>query len=124
MRNIEIYTSQGCGYCSAARSMLRNMGLDFKEFDLTRDGSGRQKLIERTGRRTVPQIFVDGESIGGYEGTGHDESLGRTSLSGIGGRTISLSFRRFDRLTCRPPIFFLKSNNEQYCLAGVVPEIR
>ena len=67
MRNIEIYTSQGCGYCSAAKSMLRNMGLDFKEFDLTRDGLARQKLIERTGRRTVPQIFVDGESIGGYE---------------------------------------------------------
>ena len=67
MRNIEIYTSQGCGYCSAAKSMLRNMGLNFREFDLTRDGSGRQKLIELTGRRTVPQIFVDGESIGGYK---------------------------------------------------------
>jgi GrxC family glutaredoxin len=67
MRTIEIYTSQGCGYCSAARSMLRNMGLEFKEFDLTLDGVARQKLIERTGQRTVPQIFVDGESIGGYE---------------------------------------------------------
>ncbi len=67
MRNIEIYTSQGCAYCSAAKSMLGNMGLDFTEFDLTHDGPAKQKLIERTGRRTVPQIFVDGESIGGYE---------------------------------------------------------
>jgi GrxC family glutaredoxin len=67
MRNIEIYTSQGCGYCSATKSMLKNMGLDFEEFDLTRDGAARHKLIERTGRRTVPQIFVDGESIGGYQ---------------------------------------------------------
>ena len=43
------------------------MGLDFSEFDLTGDEPGIQELIQRTGRRTVPQIFIDGESIGGYE---------------------------------------------------------
>jgi GrxC family glutaredoxin len=67
MRKIEIYTRLGCGYCSAAKSMLTGMGLDFSEFDLTGDAPGIQELIQRTGRRTVPQIFVNGESIGGYE---------------------------------------------------------
>ena len=67
MRKIEIYTRLGCGYCSAAKSMLTGMDLDFSEFDLTGDKPGIQELIQRTGRRTVPQIFVNGESIGGYE---------------------------------------------------------
>jgi len=67
MRKIEIYTRLGCGYCSAAKSMLTGMGIAFSEFDLTGDERGIQELIQRTGRRTVPQIFIDGESIGGYE---------------------------------------------------------
>lgn len=67
MRKIEIYTRLGCGYCSAAKSMLTGMGLEFSEFDLTSDEPAIQELIQRTGRRTVPQIFIDGESIGGYE---------------------------------------------------------
>ncbi|MGI9264449.1 MAG: glutaredoxin domain-containing protein [Gammaproteobacteria bacterium] len=67
MRTIEIYTRLGCGYCSAAKSMLTGLGLDFSEFDLTGNEPGIEALIQRTGRRTVPQIFIDGESIGGYE---------------------------------------------------------
>ena len=67
MRKIEIFTRLGCGYCSAAKSMLTAMNLDFSEFDLTGDEPGIENLIRRTGRRTVPQIFINGESIGGYE---------------------------------------------------------
>ncbi len=67
MRKIEIYTRQGCGYCSAARSLLNKLGVEFVEFDLTGRDEAVAQLMERTGMRTVPQVFIDDELIGGYE---------------------------------------------------------
>lgn len=67
MRKVEIYTRQGCGYCSAARSLLNNLGVEFVELDLTGRDEAIAELMKRTGMRTVPQIFIDDELIGGYE---------------------------------------------------------
>ena len=62
---VKIYTTTYCGYCSVAKTYLRRKGVAFQEIDCTNDPSTRRWLVEATGMRTVPQIFVDDRSIGG-----------------------------------------------------------
>lgn len=64
--HIEIYTSRTCGYCYAAKSLLNERGLAYTEIDVTFDDEKRREMMDRSKQRTVPQIFVDGKSIGGY----------------------------------------------------------
>jgi len=64
---IEIYTTQVCGYCVLAKNLLDQKGLVYEEIDVTEDATRRSWLVETTGLRTVPQIFIDGEAIGGYD---------------------------------------------------------
>lgn len=67
MSQIEVYTKDYCPFCTRAKDLLRAKGLAFEETDITRD-EGLQLLVqERSGRRTVPQIFIDGQSIGGFD---------------------------------------------------------
>lgn len=68
MTPILLYTTQFCGYCRAARRLLRDKGLEFEEIDVAFDAEKRAEMIERTGGlRTVPQIFIHGRHVGGYE---------------------------------------------------------
>ncbi len=65
---VEIYTTSYCPYCMRAKSLLRSKGVEFTEIDVTDDDAMRQKMVERSGgRRTVPEIFVNGKIIGGYD---------------------------------------------------------
>lgn len=64
--SIEIYSSRSCGYCHAARALLDTRGYDYVDIDITFDEKRREEMIERSGRRSVPQIFVDSKPIGGY----------------------------------------------------------
>lgn len=65
--NVTIYTRRWCGYCSAAERLLRNKGVAFENIDCTGDREKREWLVEVTGRTTVPQVFIDGRAIGGYD---------------------------------------------------------
>ncbi len=67
MPEIVIFTTQGCAYCIAAKRLLAEKGRPFKETDLTGKDGERAALERRTGHLTVPQIFIDGKFIGGYE---------------------------------------------------------
>ena len=66
---IEIYTRPGCGYCSAAKSLLtRRKRSIFAEYDAGKDPNVRQAMYDRAGAgSTFPQIFIDGEHIGGCD---------------------------------------------------------
>ena len=64
--SVRIYTRRGCGYCDAALDLLRAKGIAFDEVDATGDQTVRRWLADVTGQATVPQIFIDGRSIGGY----------------------------------------------------------
>jgi glutaredoxin 3 len=64
---VRIYTTTYCGYCDAAKSLLEKKGVAFEEIDCTSDPATRRWLVERTGRRTVPQIFIRDQAIGGYD---------------------------------------------------------
>ena len=67
MSRVEIYTKDYCPYSKRAKQLLSGKGIEFEEFDVTHDVAGQQEMIERSGRRTVPQIFIDGVHIGGSD---------------------------------------------------------
>ena len=64
---VKIYTRQWCGYCTAAERLLKDKGVAFENIDCTGDSEKRQWLVQATGRTTVPQIFIDGQPIGGFD---------------------------------------------------------
>ena len=67
MADIEIFTGPGCGYCDAAKALLRSHRMAFTERDVS-DPAVQAEFRERLPRiRSIPQIFIDGEHIGGYE---------------------------------------------------------
>jgi glutaredoxin 3 len=66
MARILMYSTTWCGYCVRAKALLEKRGLDYEEVVMDDDPAFRQKMLELTGRWTVPQIFIDGEPIGGY----------------------------------------------------------
>lgn len=68
MARIEIYTSPACGYCHAAKRLLNAKGASFTEYDTWAQPHLKAEMLGRSGgRRTVPQIFIDGRHIGGCD---------------------------------------------------------
>ena len=66
MVSITVYTTNWCGYCSAAKSLLGRIGLEFTEINLTGDPERKAALKEKYGWRTVPMILVGERFIGGF----------------------------------------------------------
>ena len=65
---IIVYSTPFCGYCGAAKRLLASKGVEVTEIDVMFDPEQRQKMMEQSGgRRTVPQIFIDGRHIGGFD---------------------------------------------------------
>jgi glutaredoxin 3 len=65
---IEIYTRPGCGYCSAAKSLLNRKKAAFIEFDVAKDSSFREQMFDRAGAgSTFPQIFIGATHVGGCD---------------------------------------------------------
>lgn len=64
---VEVYTTDYCPYCTRAKALLQGKGVVFAEIDVSDDDAKRQWLIKTTGLRTVPQIFINGKSIGGFD---------------------------------------------------------
>lgn len=67
MATVVIYTTQYCPYCTQAKALLKHKGVAFQEVDVGEDAARRDQMIEESGRRTVPQIFIDGDPIGGFD---------------------------------------------------------
>jgi glutaredoxin 3 len=68
MPKIEIFSTAVCPYCVAAKNLLRAKGLEWSEVRVDSDPAQRALMLERSGgRRTVPQIFVNGRHVGGYD---------------------------------------------------------
>ncbi|HET6631861.1 MAG TPA: glutaredoxin 3 [Rhodanobacteraceae bacterium] len=67
MTDIDMYTTAVCGYCNAAKNLLKARGLEWREIRVDSDASQRDAMLKRSGgARTVPQIFVNGHHVGGY----------------------------------------------------------
>ena len=67
MANIEIYTKATCPFCHRAKALLSSKGVTFKELPIDGDAIKREEMIQRSGRTTVPQIFIDAQHIGGCD---------------------------------------------------------
>jgi glutaredoxin 3 len=68
MAEVELYTTMFCPYCSRARVLLQRKGVAFTDIDITEEPGRRGEMIRRAGGRTsVPQIFINGEHIGGSD---------------------------------------------------------
>ncbi len=68
MAKVELYTTTSCPFCVRAKALLRTKAVQFQEIDVTDDDALREKMIELAGgRRTVPEIFINGQLVGGYD---------------------------------------------------------
>lgn len=68
MKPVTIYTTPTCGYCAAAKRLLSGKGVAFEEIDVSADPGRRAEMTKRAnGGRTVPQIFIGDEHIGGFD---------------------------------------------------------
>tara|TARA_B110000503_G_C6901978_1_gene311116 strand:- start:362 stop:616 length:255 start_codon:yes stop_codon:yes gene_type:complete len=68
MKPVELYTKSTCGYCHAAKRLLASKGVSFAETDINKHPEKRSEMIQRAkGRSTVPQIFIDGTHVGGFD---------------------------------------------------------
>ncbi len=86
MPRIEIYSSHWCPFCDRAKRLLRAKRVAFEQIDVDADPNLRQEMMHRAGgRRTVPQIFVDGAHIGGSDELAGLDRAGRLdAILGIG----------------------------------------
>lgn len=67
MPSVEIYTKSWCPYCARAKDRLDAKGIDYVEIDVTTDSVRELEMLNRSGRYTVPQIFVGGLHLGGND---------------------------------------------------------
>jgi glutaredoxin 3 len=77
MAQVIIYTTNWCPYCNAAKALLRSKSIQFEEIDVTDDPKKRMEMERLSRRRTVPQIFIDGRPIGGYDDARMLDALGQ-----------------------------------------------
>ena len=86
MNRIEIYTTAICPYCVSAKQLLQRKGLDYEEVRIDTDPVRRDEMLARSaGRRTVPQIFVNGTHVGGFDDLVAADRSGRLGeLTGSG----------------------------------------
>lgn len=64
---ILIFVRPYCAYCVAAKSLLREKGVGFREIDVSASSADREDMVRRSGRSTVPQIFIGAQHVGGYD---------------------------------------------------------
>ncbi len=67
MAEVVVYTTSSCPYCVQAKRLLDRKGIKYTEVDVSADAEKRAEMMRASGRRTVPQIFIADESIGGFD---------------------------------------------------------
>lgn len=78
MAKVEIYTKFMCPYCARAMALLTSKGVEVEDFDVTMGGPKKAEMVERSGgRMTMPQIFIDGQHVGGSDDLAALEAAGK-----------------------------------------------
>ena len=67
MKPVTVYSTRVCPYCMLAKRLLTGKGIAYQEIMVDHDDALRAELMQRTGRRTVPQIFVGDHHVGGFD---------------------------------------------------------
>ena len=82
MKNrVTVYTTEPCGYCRTAKTLLDRRGIAYDEINLSKDADGRTELVARTGMMTFPQVLIDGQPLGGFQELAAADRAGR--LAGL-----------------------------------------
>jgi alkyl hydroperoxide reductase subunit F len=76
MARVEMYSMEWCPYCAKAKALLGTKGIEYDDVDVTNDEAKAMEMIERTGQRGVPQFFIDGQWIGGYDNLAYLNATG------------------------------------------------
>lgn len=66
MTQVKILTSPTCSYCHAAKDLLAREGISYQEVDVVNNHEQAQQLLAQSGQRTVPQVFINEKSVGGF----------------------------------------------------------
>jgi glutaredoxin 3 len=74
---VTIYTTEPCGFCRTAKSLLDKRNVPYSEVNLAKDPSGRADLVRFTGMMTFPQVVIDGQPIGGFQELVQADRTGR-----------------------------------------------
>lgn len=74
---VVVYTTNYCPFCTRAKALLRSKNVDFEEIDVTLDEGLQEEVKRLSGRRTVPQIFIDGKAVGGFDDIKQLDVLGK-----------------------------------------------
>jgi glutaredoxin 3 len=77
MPKVIVYSTKFCPYCVRAKSLLQRKGVKFKELMIDRDPNLMQQMMNRSKRRTVPQIFIDDYHVGGYDDMAELDAAGK-----------------------------------------------
>ncbi|MDZ7751054.1 MAG: glutaredoxin 3 [Gammaproteobacteria bacterium] len=77
MANVEIYLTTHCPYCIRARRLLDNKGISYDVVDVGADRELWRQMMQRSQRRTVPQVFIDEVAVGGFDDLVQLEREGR-----------------------------------------------
>lgn len=80
MANVLIYTTEICSYCQQAKKLLMAKGVSYQEIRIDQDPIQRDEMIAKSGRRTVPQIFINDRSIGGFDDLAALEKTGKLDI--------------------------------------------
>ncbi len=67
MKEVKVYSTNYCPYCTRAKQLLKSKNIAFQEIDLTNDAELREKISTQTGHQTVPMIFIGEKFIGGFD---------------------------------------------------------
>jgi glutaredoxin 3 len=67
MQKVIIYTTNYCPYCFGAKALLRSKNVEFEEIDVTDNPARRIEMERLSRRRTVPQVFIEGQPVGGFD---------------------------------------------------------
>lgn len=73
---VVMYTTKLCGYCRAAKKLLDGKGVEYQTIAVDFDSEKRAEMMQRSGRRTVPQIFIGDQHVGGFDDLSELESDG------------------------------------------------
>ena len=76
LAKVVMYIKDYCPYCTRAKNLLKKKGVEFQEIDITDDEDLQEFVIKESGRRTVPQIFINDKSVGGSDDIYYLNSIG------------------------------------------------
>ncbi|MGZ8647912.1 MAG: glutaredoxin family protein [Solirubrobacteraceae bacterium] len=77
MNRVTIYTTEPCGFCRVAKSLLDKRNIAYHEINLAKDALGRTELVRMTGMMTFPQVVIDDQVLGGYQELSQADKVGR-----------------------------------------------